>query len=248
MISKRYKWLWALVALLMIAAIAVMVWLNRGQKRYAEWPQTDLKAGEPFSTGYQGVDISQYQGRIFWDTLKKQNPELQFVYLRAVGKYNKDVNYVHNLNQARQLGIKVGSYHFFNMAVPVARQMADFSRMVISELQDLRPVLDVEDQSLCDGDTTHLVDSVKKMAVLMEEHYHCKPVIYTNQNFYNDYLAPHFNDYPLWIANYSNKPIVNGANPILWQKSETGHVRGIWTDVDLDQFINGGTLRDLQRK
>ncbi len=239
---------WIAAVVFVVVAAVVLLLLLRHIATDSEWPEKDLKAGEPFSVGFQGVDVSQYQGRIFWDTLKAKNPELQFVYLRAVGKNNKDVNYAHNLEMAHQKGIKVGSYHFFNMAVPVQRQMDDFTSMVKLKQQDLRPVFDVEDQSLCNGDTTHLIDSVKKMVLLMERHYQCKPVIYTNQNFYNDYLAPHFNDYPLWIANYSNPPIVKGAKPILWQKSETGHVRGIWTDVDLDQFVNGGSLRDLLRK
>ena len=68
---------------------------------------------------------------------------------------------------------------------------------------------------------------------------------YSNQNFYRKYLWPEFNRYPLWIANYSRVPVVKDTRPVLWQRGDTGHVHGIWTYVDIDQFINGGSLQDL---
>ena len=39
--------------------------------------------------------------------------------------------------------------------------------------------------------------------------------------------------------------MVKDTRPVLWQRGDTGHVHGIWTHVDIDQFINGGSLQDL---
>jgi len=212
----------------------------------AAWPYEDLKEGTPLSKGFDGIDISAYQGRIHWDSLKRCNPNLQFVYIRAVGKKGIDEVYADNVRHARECGLEVGSYHFFNMETPVVVQFHQFTLMVQKEQQDLRPVLDIEPASLCEKGNEHLLDSVKKMARMMEKHYGCKPVIYSNQNFYNMYLSAAFSSYPLWIANYSKKASVVRAKPLLWQKSESGHVKGIWTDVDLNVFINNGTIRDLR--
>jgi len=209
------------------------------------WPSHDLHADKPFSTGYNGIDISSHQGKIRWDSLATARPGMEFIYVRARGLKGMDNTYAYNMKQARSHGFKVGSYHFFNMGYSVEDQYRQFTRMTDFEHQDLRPVIDVESQSLTGEGNEHLKDSVIKFTSLLEAHFGCKPVIYSNQSFYIVHLHPAFNSYPLWIANYSRMPRIKGVKPILWQKSETGHVHGIWTYVDLDQYINGGSIQDL---
>ena len=84
-----------------------------------------------------------------------------------------------------------------------------------------------------------------RLAKLIEQETGAKPVIYSNQRYYKKHLAPAFNDYPLWIAHYSHEPDHPEIRPILWQRSERGHVHGIWTHVDLDNFINGANLTSI---
>ena len=212
---------------------------------HVRWPENDKNQDKPFSTGFDGIDISAFQGKIHWDTLKAANPELQIIYVRAKGRKSADSLYGYNMKQAHSYGIKVGSYHFFNMEHAVEEQYQKFISMAAFEHQDLRPVIDIEDLSLAAEGNENLKDSVMKFSKLLEKYYGCKPVIYSNQNFYRKHLSPWFNNHPLWIANYSRPPVIKGARPILWQRADTGHVRGIWTDVDLDLFINGGSMDDL---
>lgn len=209
------------------------------------WPDSDRNEGKPFTTGFDGIDISAHQGRIRWDSLEKAKPWLHIIYVRARGRKVQDSLYGYNMKQAHSRGFKVGSYHFFNMNFPVEEQYRMFTRMTDHEHQDLRPVIDVEQLSLADEGNEHLKDSVMRFARLLEKHFGCRPVIYSNQNFYRKYLWPEFNRYPLWIANYSRVPVVKDTRPVLWQRGDTGHVHGIWTYVDIDQFINGGSLQDL---
>ena len=202
---------------------------------------------DPHAT-FDGIDISAHQGIIDWDSLDNFNPNIVFIYVRAIGKKDVDSLYRDNLMNARQHGFMVGSYHFFNMAVTVDEQFECFKEMVKKEYQDLRPMLDIEKQSLSPDGNTHLRDSVLKMARLMEKHYGCKPVIYSNQNFYNKYLASTFSRYPLWIANYSRQPVITRGKTILWQRSCTTVVPGISKAIDTDKLINGATLKSLMYK
>jgi lysozyme len=74
-----------------------------------------------------------------------------------------------------------------------------------------------------------------------------KPIIYTNQHFFERHLAGHFDDYPLWIARYStDKPSLNsGKQWDIWQFSNEGCVDGISKKVDLNVFP--GTSEMLER-
>lgn len=215
-------------------------------------PEEDKLAGTPFTepSEFDGIDISAHQGRIFWDSLKANAPGLQFVIIREAGKWSIDSLYVCNVKLAKKNGLKVGTYHFFVMHKSVDEQFNTFASMVQKEDQDLRPVIDVEDQSMSGDSMTnlHVKDSVMKMARLLEKHYGCKPIIYSGQNFYNKYLNPYFNKYPLWIANYRRQPSIPGAVPILWQRSDRGHLCGIWKEVDLNKFINGKGIEEIKVK
>ena len=250
--SKRKKLVFLLM-LLLVCVGAGLFWVNihyfrpvdTPKPRQTRWPDHDKNQGKLFSTGFDGIDISAHQGKIHWDTLKAANPELLIIYVRAIGRKSADSLYGYNMKQAHSYGIKVGSYHFFNMEHAVEDQYRKFISMAAYEHQDLRPVIDIEDLSLAAEGNEYLKDSVMKFSELLEKHYGCKPVIYSNQNFYRKRLSPLFDNHPLWIANYSRHPIVKDAKPVLWQRADTGHVRGIWTDVDLDLFINGGTVQDL---
>lgn len=247
-----------LKSLLLLAAIAVcggagtVVWnlchprtVVPMRVRLSEWPDSDRQKGKPFTTGFNGIDISAHQGRIHWDSLERTKPELQIIYIRARGRKVADSLYGYNMKQAHSRGFRVGSYHFFYMGFPAEEQFRMFTRLTDNEHQDLRPVIDVEQLSLADEGNQHLKDSVMKLSRLLEKHFGCRPVIYSNQYFYRTYLWPEFNGHPLWIANYSRVPVVKDARPVLWQQGDTGHVHGICAYVDIDQFVNGGSVRDL---
>ena len=70
-----------------------------------------------------------------------------------------------------------------------------------------------------------------------------KPIIYTNQKFYNQNLVGHFEDYPLWIARYStNTPyLVDGREWDFWQYGNRGRINGIKGDVDFNVFAGPKT-------
>ena len=50
------------------------------------WPDSDRNEGKPFTTGFDGIDISAHQGRIRWDSLEKSHGYILYMYVREEGK------------------------------------------------------------------------------------------------------------------------------------------------------------------
>ena len=213
---------------------------------HRSWPTKDLLDGEPFHDDFDGIDISEYQGNIHWDMVGDGEREPKFIYVRAIGKRGRlDKEYDRMAQNIHEMKIPMGSYIFFHNETSVEHQYEQFCKMLDSAPQELIPMIDIEERSIRRS-KANLKENVKKLADMLEEKYDTKPIIYSNEKFYEDYLAPDFNDYPLWIANYTGRPEIEDAEPIIWQYSEKGHVKGFWTTVDLDMFINGSGLSDLE--
>lgn len=194
---------------------------------------------------YDGIDVSDHQKRIDWAEVARDK-KVQYVYIKATEGATYVSNlYRYNLEQARKHGIKVGSYHFLRTGSRIKDQFDNFKRVVKKPEQDLLPLIDVEVRQ---GWTNQqLRDSVKAFADMVEEHYGCRPMIYTSSSFYDNILGRAFNIYPLFIARYSaTEPnLKSGAKWTMWQYSERGRVRGISTNVDMSRFNKGCSLADI---
>lgn len=195
---------------------------------------------------YDGIDVSSYQKDIDWGATAKDK-NIKFVYVKATeGATYRSRHYQYNIENARQYGIHVGAYHFFRPNVPVEKQFRNFTSVVKKEDQDLIPLIDVEVRGN-NLTVKALVDSVLAFADKLEDHYGCKPMIYTGHAFYNSYLSGKIPGYPLFIARYSKvEPrLTGGANWVLWQFSEKGVIAGIDHAVDLCRFNKGCGLKDI---
>lgn len=194
---------------------------------------------------YDGIDVSDHQKRIDWAEVSRDK-NVQYVYIKATEGATYVSNlYRYNLEQAHKYGIKVGSYHFLRTGSRIRDQFENFKRVVKKNEQDLLPLIDVEVRQ---GWTNQqLRDSVKLFADLVEEHYGCRPMIYTSSSFYDNILGRAFNVYPLFIARYSNTEpsLKSGKDWVMWQFSERGRIRGINTMVDLSCFNKGCSLNDI---
>jgi lysozyme len=82
---------------------------------------------------------------------------------------------------------------------------------------------------------------------MIEQHYRVRPIIYSGENFANQYLTG-FENYPLWLAEYRQNEIpqlpLNWKRWTFWQYSQNGRVAGINGSVDLNQF--NGTAEQLR--
>ena len=193
-----------------------------------------------------GIDVSHHNGDIAWEKVPNN---IKFVYIKATEGWGwQDDQYHDNVKGARKQGIKVGSYHFFRMNTSARTQFKNFTSLVKKDQQDLIPMVDVE---TLDGKTPkQLRDSLLVFCKLIENHFGKKPMIYTSQSYYNDWLAPTFNKYHLYIANYrGQKPTINGGGTYtIWQYTDKGTVRGIPHNVDLGRFNSKHSVASITLK
>ena len=182
------------------------------------------------SDSIKGIDVSYHNGSIQWKILKDNHPEIQFAFIRATVGLNKDPKYQEYLEGANDVGLLNGAYHYYWSNRNSAIQFNNFKNAVDMDKHELIPVLDVEKPSKYGAD--NLRQGIANWLKLAEEEYGVKPMIYTNLNFYNEYLRGYFSEYPKWIAAYSRCP--STVDWDMHQYSDTGKVKGIKGDVDLN--------------
>uniref|UniRef100_UPI0040264E11 glycoside hydrolase family 25 protein n=1 Tax=Prevotella sp. TaxID=59823 RepID=UPI0040264E11 len=99
---------------------------------------------EDTCTHIHGIDLSHYQGEVFWETIG-DNSKMAYVYLKATeGGDRVDHMYQLNIDLAHRYGLKVGSYHFFRPKTPLNKQLENFKAQCKPRDQDLIPMIDVE--------------------------------------------------------------------------------------------------------
>ncbi len=120
-----------------------------------------------------------------------------------------------------------------------AAQALNFIKTVKLKPGDLPPVVDIE--QLYGAKPEVMRVELQLFLNMIETHYGVKPVIYTYVNFYERYLGEDFDEYPLWIAHYTQqkRPRIE-RDWIFWQFNEHATVNGISYDTDFDVF-NGDT-------
>lgn len=193
-----------------------------------------------------GIDLSHYQGEVFWEAIG-DNSKMAYVYLKATeGGDRIDDKYEQNIELAHKYGLKVGSYHFFRPKTPLKLQLENFKAQCRPSQQDLIPMIDVETKQGLSNDAFR--DSLMTFLTMMEKAYHQKPLVYTGTNFYNKYMSGIMNGYKLMIAQYSsNEPVLNDGNDyMLWQYTGKGHIDGIRGYVDKSRFMGRHGLREIR--
>lgn len=193
-----------------------------------------------------GIDISHYQGEVFWETIG-QNSKMAYVYLKATeGSDRIDPLYERNIDLAHRHGLKVGSYHFFRPMVNLQEQLENFKTQCLPGEQDLIPMLDVE--TVGKLSTSEFCDSLLLFLDMLEEAYHQKPLVYTFRNFYNKHLVGLLDDYQLMIAMYADEPpvLADDRDYIIWQYSCKGRIMGVGGMVDKSRIMGDHTLHELR--
>jgi lysozyme len=193
-----------------------------------------------------GVDVSEYQGKINWsdvDRVEKNYP-IDFVFVRAtVGTDRLDKEFDKNWLGAKNKKLVRGAYHYYRPNENSLAQAALFIKTVFLKKGDLPPVLDIErlpeNQSL-----ERLKIGLRRWLKTVEAHYKVKPIIYTGERYYNDFLKEEFSDYLFWIANYNFHQENIEEDWLFWQFTEKGEVTGIKGKVDIN--IYNGDIQQLR--
>jgi lysozyme len=193
----------------------------------------------------RGVDVYAGTGSVDWPAVRSAG--IDFAYIKATEgiAYARADYYAEAAARARAAALKVGAYHYFLARDSGAAQADYFLSVARPARGDLLPALDLETM---DGhDAAAVLAGVAEWLQTVAGKVGRKPVIYVTASFWAALGNPDdFGDYPLWVAEYTDRPaprIPTGwRDYAIWQHSATGRVAGIVGDADLDR-LNGPVSR-----
>ena len=185
-----------------------------------------------------GFDVSEYQSEIDWEQTYHIDEafELSFVFIRSTsGKDKIDSKFKENWKAAKERQLIRGAYHYYRPNENSIEQAENFTKNVKLEKGDLPPVLDIEKLP-----RKQSIDSLKvglrRWLKKVEKHYKVKPIIYSGESYYTDFLREEFSEYPLWIANYNFWRNDLESDWQFWQFTEKAQITGVQGMVDLNIF------------
>jgi len=232
----------------MVASFVVFFIISFGAVKFFKHEQvkkTEIEVKEELSSPYLfGIDISQYQNQINWPTLSKSPHPIKFVIARAtMGLDGYDTQFDYNWENLQHYPYVRGAYHYYRPNENGYQQFQHFASKVQLKSGDLPPILDIERRG-------HLGLAMLRIGVLnwlqsAEKAYKKKPIVYTGRNFYERYLKGYIENYPIWIASYTDEP---DSTTVVWQFhqfSDNLTIKGISTPVDGNHF--NGNMRALNK-
>lgn len=193
-----------------------------------------------------GIDVSEFQGKVDWEEVEilDEKYPVQFVFIRATaGNDRVDRQFKKNWEGAKENKIMRGAYHYYRPNENSIEQADLFIKTVKLQKGDLPPVLDIEklpkNQSL-----DSLKKGLKRWLIKVEKHYQVRPIIYSGERYYSDFLKEEFGDYLFWIANYNFYREKIEDDWLFWQFTEKASLPGIKHRVDVN--IYNGDIEQLQ--
>ncbi|MBB4803626.1 lysozyme [Flavobacterium nitrogenifigens] len=193
-----------------------------------------------------GIDVSEFQGKVDWEEVEilDEKYPVQFVFIRATaGNDRVDRQFKRNWEGAKENKIMRGAYHYYRPNENSIEQADLFIKTVKLQKGDLPPVLDIEklpkNQPL-----DSLKKGLKRWLTKVEKHYQVRPIIYSGERYYSDFLKEEFGDYLFWIANYNFYREKIEDDWLFWQFTEKASLPGIKHRVDVN--IYNGDIEQLQ--
>ena len=180
----------------------------------------------------KGIDIYEGDNISDWNVIKNTDG-ISVVIQKAtqgISRVDKLLNY--RYPRIRQVGLKLGFYHFANGGNPIAEAQHFLS--AISNLKsDTVLWLDTEGEE--NWSKSHAINFANAFIKYVQSQGH-KIGVYTGYAFYKDYLEGNIPEVPLWLASYGRQPALY-PDRASWQYSESGRLSGAIGAVDLDYFI-----------
>ena len=199
----------------------------------------------------KGVDVAAHQHPggtpIDWSKVRSDGQSFAFVKATEGGDW-VNPHYVQDIQAANAAGLKTGAYHYARPAGDAKTQAANFAAQIaLAPDQTLPPALDIE---VAEGKSaTQLEQWIEEFTSELKRLTGRTPMIYTYKYFWMGQMnnSQKFSDMPLWLAAYQDQApeAVGGWKELsFWQRSGSGKVAGISTDVDMNLF--NGSKQQLQ--
>ena len=187
-----------------------------------------------------GIDVSRWQGNVDYDKVKSAGAEFVIMRIGVESKQGEEIGmdskYKENIKKAKKAGLKVGVY-LYSIALnkDTATSHAEWViKALDGEELDLPVVFDWENWSkwqeykLSFHDINEIADTFMKTI----EKAGYKGMLYSSK-FYLENIWENKNDYPVWLAHYTNETNYKGKYKI-WQMCNDGVIDGVNGDVDID--------------
>lgn len=200
--------------------------------------------GASYATRW-GVDVSNYQGSIDWQTLKAQG--IEFAYLRLglrgygeQGTLYTDRSFARYYEGARAAGIDVGVY-FFSQAVTVleaadealfALELLNGRALDLPVYYDWEPV-SADDSRTAGYDGRYLTAGAAAFCNIIEQGGYTSGVYLNRQQGYYRYDLRSLAGRSLWVADYADYPDFYYAYDV-WQYEHQARLDGVGEIVDLN--------------
>lgn len=188
-----------------------------------------------------GFDVSQFQGEINWSEIDSvEGFKLDYVFIRATAGSDKvDSRFEENWLNAKKYKFIRGAYHYYRPNENSLEQAKNFIKNVKLRKGDFPPVLDIEKLP-----ESQSIDSLKvglrRWLKAVDKHYRVKPIIYTGEKYYEDFLKEEFKGYTFWIANYNFWVEDIKDDWQFWQFTEKARINGVSENVDINIY-NGSS-------
>lgn len=210
---------------------------------------------EEFGVGAiaRGIDVSYWQQSIDWSQVASDN--VQFAMLATRFRGNVDPFFSPNADGASRNGIRLGAYIYsYATSVEMAQQEADFVLNLIKDYPISFPVVfDAEDAgSLGTLPPSQVSDVINAFCSRIQAAGYY-PMVYANEYWIQNKIDMSRLNYDIWVAKYNER--YTYQNPAMWQCRNTGSVKGISGNVDIDylykdftQIIPADTWRTIGGK
>ena len=191
---------------------------------------------------YKGIDISNHNWRTEIDFAKVKASGVQAAMIKATEGVSYTDKYFEKMyNGCKNVGIKVGAYHYFRPNIDGKRQAEYFLSVIKGKTYDLKACCDLEEVNGVDA-ITLTQRAVDFMNTVKNAGIDC--VFYSYASFADSHLKKGLGleNFGYWVAHLKvSKPSTNSIWSKVdgWQYSFTGSVPGITGDVDLDIFYDG---------
>ncbi|WLT09859.1 GH25 family lysozyme [Bartonella apihabitans] len=172
---------------------------------------------------------------------------MSFAYIKATeGGDFKDPEFKKNWDHALEAGLRVGAYHFFRPETDGVLQAENFISSMPKYKNMLPPAIDVEIDQTKSPDRRVILERLGNLLQHVESYYGSKPIIYTDEENYKNYIAGQFSGYLLWYRSIFSKPdLPNEKQWAFWQYNPVGRLQGYkGKEFFIDLNVFNGT-RDL---
>lgn len=187
----------------------------------------------------KALDVSNNNGYPYWPSIAAQAFTVGIAKV-SQGTTFRDNVFAYNYAQIRRVGLHRGGYCFADPTCDPTQEAQLYVNIVQANGGfEVRPILDLEVTGKSDAE---LIAHARMWGYEVMRLTGLRPILYSYSSFIQEHglhvLADQFD---LWLADYTIGPPDLGGwprEPLVWQYSDSGYVRGISGAVDFDWLLD----------